>query len=202
MEAVDVLRRLLTVDLSLPSTAQVELIAHENKLNWRQRNPTVLDQVRNLRQGLAHDGPFHGHLVRVAHIKEEVGLLAGRISRLKVVSVTSRLFDPGGELIGHLAIMNLHPEGLGDLTALAHAVTATTGGMPGYLLASGRYFHFYGKRLLRGNDWHTFLAQFLMPCVLVSPRYIGHSLFRGFCAARLTSARPHKPTVPTLLFAF
>jgi hypothetical protein len=95
--------------------------------------------------------------------------------------------------------MNLHPEGLDGIESLVRAIREITDGVSGYLLGSGRYFHYYGRRILRSEEWIRFLAQFLMPCFIVSPRYVGHSLFQGFCAVRLTSAAPYKSTVPTLL---
>jgi hypothetical protein len=199
MDAVQALLRLLVTDLSLPDTTQVELIAHESKLNWRQRYPTVRDQVQNLRDGLIHDGPFHGRLIRIDSLEEEIELMATQTDEPDVVSVTSRLFDHDGNPIGHTALMNLHPEGFDSVDSIVRAIREITAGMPGYLLSSGRHYHYYGCRILCGNEWDRFLAQFLMPCVMVSPRYIGHSLFQGFCAVRLTAAAPHKPTVPTLL---
>jgi hypothetical protein len=41
-----------------------------------------------------------------------------------------------------------------------------------------------------------------MPCILVSPRYVGHSLFRRFTALRLNSVQPHKPTIPHVVAEF
>jgi len=199
MDAVQVLLRLLVVDLSLPDTTQVELIAHESKRNWRQLHPTARDQVKNLQEGLIHDGPLHGRLTRIDSLEEEVELMAAQIDEPDVVSVTSRLFDHDGNFVGHTALMNLHPEGFDDVDSIVRAIREITAGMPGYLLSSGRYYHYYGCQILHSNEWRRFLAQFLMPCVMVSPRYIGHSLFQGFCAVRLTAADPHKPSVPTLL---
>lgn len=95
--------------------------------------------------------------------------------------------------------MNLHPVGFHDQEELRRALDDVVGGRAGYLLASGRHLHYYGRWLLSTADWRRFLAQFLMPCVLVSPRYVGHSLYRGFCSLRLNAVPPFKPTVPSLL---
>lgn len=199
MDAMNVLLRLLVADLLLPESIQIELITHENKLNWRQLYPTTQDRVRNLRAGLIHDGPFHGRLVRIGDLEEQVRLMSTQIDPSNVISATSRLFDSNGDFLGHIAFMNLHPEGLNSIDLIAHVITEITNGLPGYLLSSGRYYHYYGKRILRGEEWTGFLAQFLMPCMMVSPRYVGHSLFQGFCAVRLTAAAPYKSTVPWLL---
>jgi hypothetical protein len=197
MDAVEVLLRLLLTDLSLPNTVRLELIVHESKLNWRQANPTVLDKVHDLPASLIHDGPFRGRLVEVGRIREELALIAGHLSGSEVISVTSRLFNADSRPIGHLAIMNLHPEGFDDVDSLARAIEKVTDGMLGYLLNSGRYYHFYGRRVLHGEEWLTLLSRFLMPCVMVSPRYIGHSFVPGFLrrtpdvSGSLQTGRPH-----------
>lgn len=193
------LAKLLLDDLGLPADTRIELIKHRNRRNWREHHPGPRAKIRHLGAGLAHEGPFAGRLVALSGLEPELRLMAAGLDPLDVVSVTSRLFDPAGAFLGHLAIMNLHPEGFDDLDTLLGAIAEVTSGIPGYLVASGRYYHFYGRVVLADPDWLDFLVGFLMPCVLVSPRYIGHSLFRRFCTVRLTAARPYKPTVPTLL---
>ena len=199
MYSADVLSKLVVDDLGLSDETRVELLVHQGGQNWRERNTTPLDKISHLREGLRHEGPFSGELVSIRRINHELAALRNRIGGLDVVSVTSRVFDPAGAQVDQLAIMNLHTEGFGSIEALTEAISEVTGGVSGYLLESGRYYHFYGKELMSYREWVNFLTSFLMPCVLVSPRYIGHSLFRGFCSVRLTSADPHKPMVPRLL---
>jgi hypothetical protein len=114
-------------------------------------------------------------------------------------SITSRVWNEAGHQVGHLALMNLHPVGFYDLSEIRAAVRLVDDGSAGYILDSGRYFHYYGRRFLDLPASLKFLSQFLMPCVLVSPRYIGHSLYRGFCTLRLNAAPPFKPVVPVLV---
>ncbi len=89
--------------------------------------------------------------------------------------------------------------GFSTIAEVRSVIGRVTDDLPGYLLSSGRHFHYYGMQLLDSEAWIAFLAQFLMPCVLVSPRYIGHSMHRGFCALRLNAVPPHKPIVPVLV---
>jgi hypothetical protein len=199
MYSADILSRLVVEDLGLSDQTCVELLVHQGRRNWREQNRTPMEKITNLREGLRHEGPFSGELVSIGRINHELAALRRRISDVDVVSVTSRVFDPAGARVGHLAIMNLHTEGFCSIEALAEAISQVTGGVSGYLLESGRYYHFYGKELMSDREWVDFLTGFLMSCVLVSPRYIGHSLFRGFCSVRLTSSAPHKPMVPRLL---
>ena len=90
------------------------------------------------------------------------------IAQSHVISATSRVFDADGCFIGHLAVMNLHTDAISDLDLLIRVLRETTGGIPGYLLATGRYYHYYGSKLLTERQWLTFLAQFLMPCMGVT----------------------------------
>lgn len=194
MRADEVLVSLVQRDLELPSDYMVELLRHEVMVNWRQKYPTPRRQIGALRESLRHDGPFGGERFTVNRLHQSVANhLATSQSAL---SVSSRVWNGRGEHIGHLALMNLHPVGFRSARDVREAIDEVTDGLPGYLLASGRYFHFYGKSLLTLDSWLLFLAQFLMPCVLVSPRYVGHSLHRGFCTLRLNSVPPVKPTTP------
>jgi hypothetical protein len=202
MNSADILPHLLVDDLGMPDETRVELLIHRSERNWREQNDSAIEKIRNLRTGLKHDGPFSGELVPIGEITDQLRTLGEGINDSDVISVTSRLFDPEGTYIGHLAIMNLHTEGFESLEALIDSIYHVTGGISGYLMDSGRYYHFYGRKILSDREWLDFMINFLMPCVLVSPRYIGHSLFRGFCSVRLTSSKPYKPMVPKLLQVF
>ena len=69
----------------------------------------------------------------------------------------------------------------------------------GVILSSGRFFHYYGNKLLTEDEWLKFMADFLMPCVLVSPRYIGHRLFDKYCTLRLTADKTYKTKIPEVI---
>jgi hypothetical protein len=115
-----------------------------------------------------------------------------------VISVSSKVLLQCGAFI-HLPLMNLHPAPMLDSQAVAALIEEVTEGMGGYLLETGRYWHFYGATVLTEDAWLRFLAQFLMPVVLVSPRYIGHSLYRGYATLRLTIEPQYKPTIPSVV---
>jgi len=190
--------------LALPVPAQdcqVELIQHAVGTNWRQQNPQARDQVLALSESLIHSGPFSGKLVGISDLAGRLPaeLLSASQRRL-ALSVTSRIWCER-RLVGHIALMNLHPEGFSDLDELARGVSAVVHGRPGQLVRSGRYYHYYGHGLLSEQEWLDFVAQFLMPCTLVSPRYVGHSLIRRFCALRLNAVPPHKPETPLVVSA-
>jgi hypothetical protein len=53
--------------------------------------------------------------------------------------------------------------------------------------------------LLSRPAWLAFFGQFLMPTTMVSPRYVGHSMARRFCALRLNALPPYRPVVPRVV---
>jgi hypothetical protein len=194
---VDAVEALLVAvrELGLPLDHHVELVVHPVGLNWRQLHPDSRSRVVGLDESLLQPGPFRGRPVRLDELRSAVGAL-GRCNDGLAVSVTSRVHDAGGVFAGHLALMNLHPAGFTGTDELCDALRRICPAHDGLLLSSGRFFHYYGFGLLGQAAWTRFLAQFLMPCALVSPRYIGHSLYRGFCSLRLNQVPPHKATAP------
>jgi hypothetical protein len=197
--AYEVLSSLITTELTLPSGSLIELIEHRVSSNWRQRYTQPRERALAIRESLIHESPY---AARVIDVNDSEQLRAEMTSCDKpdvALSVTSRVLNTSGKLVGHMALMNLHPEGFETIDELRHAVHEVTGHSSGYLIHSGRYFHYYGRRLLTETEWQTFIGEFLMPCTMVSPRYIGHSLARGYCSLRLTAAPPVKPATPTLV---
>jgi hypothetical protein len=196
--AWELLLTLVSKDLRLPGDHLVELIRHRVDHNWRQRYPTAREKVLALRESLIHEGH---HTRRLVAPGDPDGLLTELDSATReglALSVTSRVWREDGRLAGHLALMNLHPEGFNDVTELREAIPLITNRLPGYLINSGRHYHYYGRRLLPEEDWPRFIAEFLMPCTVTSPRYIGHSIERGFCSLRLNAVPPQKPVIPRL----
>jgi hypothetical protein len=198
MESLAVVRKLTQEDLGLPAGFFLEFIMHSVGLNWRQRYISPRQRVQALDEALLSE-QVQSTLVAIDDQKEILRLLDAATRRRLALSVTSRVWDMRRKFTGQLALMNLHPEGYLDESELAKAVFRVSGGIPGYLLRSGRFYHFYGARLLDQDEWLDFAGRFLMPCTLVSPRYIGHSIDRRYCTLRLNSVPPHKPSTPHLL---
>ncbi|RLU99417.1 hypothetical protein CTZ27_15955 [Streptomyces griseocarneus] len=197
---MDALRALVMDELGLPAEFFFEFAVHEVGVNWRQRNVTARQRIESLPESLLH-GPSEPILVKVGDSESAAKLCRTAGECGLALSVTSRIRDEDMGFFGHLALMNLHPEGFLSQEELGRAVLQVAGGIPGYLLNSGRFFHYYGRRLLSRAEWTDFAARFLMPCTMVSPRYIGHSLSRGSCCLRLNAVPPHKPSVPEVVAA-
>jgi hypothetical protein len=70
-------------------------------------------------------------------------------------------------------------------------------GVPGYLLRSGRSYHFYGERLLDQSENYRFLGTALLLAPLVDQRWIAHQLIEGQGALRISAGyeKQHFPYV-------
>lgn len=114
-----------------------------------------------------------------------------------VWSISSKVCMYGGGA-KHIPMMNFHLEngaGVDIRRTLEHICGSNTG----VLLDSGRYKHYYGDFMLDNDAWTRFMAEFLMPTTIVSPRYIGHRLRDGYCTLRLTADGQYKPKVPEVV---
>ncbi|MBS3091287.1 hypothetical protein J4217_02470 [Candidatus Pacearchaeota archaeon] len=117
------------------------------------------------------------------------------IGENQVYSLTSKVSCNDGKT-KHIPMMNFHSTSTANIKlALEHIC----GQRKGAILNSGRFFHYYGDFLLDENEWTNFMAEFLMPNVLISPRYIGHRLHDGYCTLRLTSDERYKPNIPRVI---
>ncbi len=73
------------------------------------------------------------------------------------------------------------------------------GEIRGFILDSGRCFHYYGDRLLSGGEWSVFMKN----CAKypeIGERYMSHQLRRGKAALRLVTndSKPKNPKVVRL----
>jgi len=176
------------------------MIIHEVGLNWRQRHDTVERKVEAFLSGFGHARPLEFKQVRrddfLALRKLESlpsGLVWSMISWVLCSNDRDREVN-----MRHIPMMNFHPEGIG-LTEIKLALGVLCPSWGGAILDSGRHQHYYGNHLLDGGEWVKWMAEFLGPCILVSPRYIGHRLHHGYCSLRLTSDPEYKPKIPRVI---
>jgi hypothetical protein len=183
-----------TIVESHPQINQVQLIAHSAQINWRQLQSTNQSKSKDILGALHQERPNTILLTERSDflnmsIDELVGLNHG------VWSITSKVVLRD-DSIAHLPMMNFHPEDGVTIEDIEALIKAISGNKPGVILSSGRYFHYYGNYLLSPSEWKSFMSKFLMPCVFVSPRYIGHRLQDSYATLRLTSDARFKPTIP------
>lgn len=194
MNCIDVLRKII-LTLSLQST-RFMLFEHFVGVNWRVRYLSTHEKAKHLIEGLVQHSPYQQWELSGKEILSQTFDPGNFVSmRNHVVSISSKIACTDGTH-KHLAIMNLHPENVLDYKDIVKIVEAVTNRIPGYILKSGRYYHFYGVALLEEQEWIRFMAQFLMPTVIVSPRFIGHCLYRGYVALRLSTDKQYKPLLP------
>jgi hypothetical protein len=175
----------------------VRLIAHKVDTNWRQRYTTTPEKLEYMLEGFEHPQPIKDQ----EYSREEFSQLTlddlYNLGKNQVWSITSRV-QCANKKTKHLPMMNFHLEG-GSKEDIKKALKYICGDKRGVLLDSGRFQHYYGDFLLDENEWIKFMAEFLMPTILVSPRYIGHRLHDGYCTLRLTADDQYKPKIPEVV---
>lgn len=180
-----------------PDILVVRLIVHEVDTNWRQRYKATPEKLEYMIEGFEHSRPIKNQ----EYSREEFSQLAlndlYNLRENQVWSITSRVQCSNGKT-KHLPMMNFHPEN-GSQRDIKKALKYICGDHRGVLLDSGRFQHYYGDFLLDEDEWIKFMAEFLMPTVLVSPRYIGHRLHDGYCTLRLTADGQYKLKVPEVV---
>jgi hypothetical protein len=180
-----------------PDISMVRLVAHEVGTNWRQLYQTIPEKLEHMLDGLEHSRPIKNQ----EYYRQEFSQLAlddlYNLGENQVWSITSKIRTSDGKT-KHLPMMNFHPEN-GSEEDIKKALKYICGNKRGVLLDSGRFQHYYGDFLLDENEWIKFMAEFLMPTVLVSSRYVGHRLHDGYCTLRLTADGQYKPKVPKVV---
>ncbi len=184
-----------------PKIKEVRMISHEVSVNWRQRYKQGQEKLGHIDEGLVHTIPTINHWYE----REEFCSLhrdtMPKIEEFQVWSFNSKVRCHDG-IPRHVPMMNFHPEEGIAQEQICVAIEHICPEKSGVLLESGRYYHYYGNFLLSEAEWLRFLDAFLMPCVLVSPRYVGHALVDGYCSLRLTADATYKPTVPRVIEVF
>ena len=175
----------------------IKLISHEVGINWRQLHKDPRDKIRNVSNALQHPKPIRE--VELSR-KNFLDLKLTDLEQLpedQVWSLTSKVVCQDG-IDKHIPMMNFHPHGI-SLEDIVVAIKVICNKEKGVILQSGRFFHYYGNSLLSEGDWMKFMLDFLMPCVLVSPRYIGHRLSNKYCTLRLTTDSKYNKVIPRVI---
>jgi len=182
-----------------PEIANIQLVSHIVEVNWRQKYANVENKLKKLIDSFSHSGITNKYNIdRDIYLNLNLDQFIKKFSKHEVLSFSSKV-QLRDNTFKHVAMMNFHPEDGVDFTHLKYSVNHICGNRKGAILASGRYYHYWGNFLLSDIEWIKFLGEFLMPTVITSPRYIGHQLFNGECTLRLTSDTIYKPQVPIVI---
>lgn len=180
-----------------PDISIVKLVVHGVDINWRQRHKTTSEKLEYILDGFEHTKPIKDK----EYFREEFSHLIlddlPSLGENQVWSIISKVQCSSGKT-KHLPMMNFHLE-KDSSRDIKQILKYIYGDHKGVLLDSGRFFHYYGDFLLDEKEWIQFMAEFLMPTILVSPRYIGHRLYEGHCALRLTTDGKYKPKIPEVV---
>ncbi|WP_186210837.1 hypothetical protein [Burkholderia gladioli] len=114
----------------------------------------------------------------------------------KILAVASRVQCIDGTH-RHIPQIDFHCADSAASRALAFSLLETLK-IRGYLLSSGKSFHFYGIDLLHENDLAKFLGRVLLFSPIVDRAWIAHQLIEGQSALRLSS-RPGYGSRPQLV---
>ncbi|WP_418360516.1 HD domain-containing protein [Sphingobacterium detergens] len=169
------------------------IVKHKARLNWRQEFPSFYEKIENLESGIQFDKddllPVKGECFKDINIIED---LCG--DQESLLSISSLVKSKEGRKF-HLPMMNLHidyPLPLENLNVALKKIIDNQ-----YtLLKTDRYYHVYSNFLMEREEWRDWNLKFLMTDSLVSPRYIGHSLKRGYNLLRINSTETIKKNIP------
>lgn len=180
----------------------IKLIAHEVGYNWRQIYQTSQQKSEKIKESFDYFNPL---AERLYSREDFTNLTLDDLPKLKkhqVWSISSKV-KCFSKVYKHIPMMNFHQESEStSQKEIKIAIKHIIGNQDGVLLNSGRYSHYYGNFLLNEEDWLKLMASFLMPCILVSPRYIAHVLHRGYCTLRLTADDKYKVKIPEVIKVF
>ena len=197
MKSIDVLKTIIRANCLEKDFFQ--FISHPVAINWRQRHQTALDKISELSGSLTQHKPTETWIVKGCHVLSgDFNAFSKEISDDHVISACSIVYRTNDN-VAHIPMMNFHPHKDVTTDHLISLIQKIMPGHQGFILNSGRFCHFWGVDLLDEHMWVRFNCQFLMPTIVISERYVGHSLYRGYNALRLTSSTPHKPLTPYVI---
>lgn len=172
---------------------EFNLVSHKPRLNWRQEFPSFYDKIENVKSGIQFDQDKM-RTIKGKDFVDSKFFKQYTSTKEPLLSVASLIKSLDGKEF-HLPMMNLHfdyPLSLDKLNLTLERIIDSNY----VLLKTDRFYHIYGDRLMSAEEWELWNLKFLMIDCLVSPRYIGHSLERGYNLLRINSTSEIKTTIP------
>jgi hypothetical protein len=172
---------------------EFRLVSHKPRLNWRQEFPSFYDKIENVKSGI-HFDKDKMMIIKGKDFVDSKFVKQYTSTKEPLLSVASLIKSQDGKEF-HLPMMNLHfdyPLSLKKLNLTLERII----GNNYVLLKTDRFYHIYSDYLMSAEEWKLWNLKFLMIDCLVSPRYIGHSLERGYNLLRINSTKQIKTTTP------
>jgi len=199
LTAYDVVLDIVRAQPGIDSVCSVVYVESENWLD--EVNGTGLTPLA-LKRALRQDaGPrIFAEIPRGAVLQGALLTRQAQLASNELLGITSRIStQQKGEM--HIPMMDFHcaisSKNLGILSELL----SETGQEHGFILESGRSYHYYGKEVLTRDQWIGFLGKCLLMKNFVDERYVGHQLVDRHCVLRLSTS-PRKPVIPSVVYAF
>ncbi len=185
---------------SNPHIESLTLVTYHEGPNWRDMpQPAEGDELPMLLKGVRQDSGERilTNLLRNEVSAERLKALAQGLRGRQLVGVVSRVPLAGGGS-RHIPMMDFMCAPSATNLEVLPRLFREIGQERGYLLESGRSYHYYGVELLTEEEWRVFLGKCLLMFGYVDDRYIGHQLVDGHCVLRLSSGKL-KPSVPRVV---
>ena len=102
-----------------------------------------------------------------------------------IVAFSSELRLKNGD-VRHLPVLDFASKSRRPGAAVSAITVARSLGVPGFILRSGRSFHFYGAVLLDADELQRFLCRALLLAPVTDARWIAHQLLDGKSSLRIS----------------
>lgn len=152
-----------------------------------------------LSQALFHNGSSVRRLrLPVAQVTvDAISRLAAEEEGKSILVWSSRVETCSGKSM-HVPMLDFHcPESPQNLDLVKAALRLLDIGV-GYIIASGKSYHFYGRNLVNDEQRVQFLARALLLSPIVDRTWIAHQLIEGACGLRV-SARSKAGSRPQVI---
>lgn len=194
------LEAIQTIIQNQPIIKSLTVISHKISKNWRQIHTEANEKIKHIEESLEHVVPIETKVYLANNLCKISLEKLPKLRKDEVWSITSKV-TCHDNVDRHIPFMNFHPIDI-SFDELQTAINVIRPNMHAAMLSTDRFYHYYENDLLTKEEWIKFMANFLMPCVLVSPRYIGHRLYDGYGTLRLTKAKELKIKQPTVISIF
>ncbi len=142
-----------------------------------------------LEQALFHNGPplREFTVTRQEWAEDRLRSLLNNSAQRHGILVVSSDVKLLGRGRAHIPMVDFHCPATAENRELAIRACSLIDRAGGYLLESGHSYHFYGKSLLKPDEFPAFLGRMLLLSPIVDRAWIAHQLIEGACPLRISA---------------
>jgi hypothetical protein len=166
---------------------------------WDAANLKCFDQGAQalpvLKEALFHNGPAES-LLKVPTTSvtlEWLHAIAATEAQNSILVLSSRV-QVVDRVDMHIPMLDFHCPESGSSLDLVNAALQALGINSGFIVRSGKSFHYYGRELIGQVQWTRFLSRALLLAPIVDRCWIAHQLIEGSgglrISTRIDAARP------------